>query len=281
MNDNKIKTTKDSTGTTKLLFDSNIAKECCDYAVTHKIDIISIYPGIYTAKDLEPIIPISKYVKGLLLEDYVQYNNLNLFENLTILSVPDNGKDTVDLNNFPYLERLSCKFSQRIRGLEFCNNLTSLSIGNFKSKTNNLSTLPLINKLEQLSLFQTNISSLEGIERFNNLKQFELYSASKMESIASLKEISHCLLEIEIEKCKNIHDYEVLGKLKNLTKIKLIESGEIKTLAFLKNLPQLNYLFFWGTNVLDGNLKYCEGINYVSFDNKRHYSHKSEQFKKS
>jgi len=281
MNDNKIRTTKDSSGTTILLFDSDRAKECCDYAIKYKIDVISIYPEIYTAKDLKPIIPISKFVKGLLLEDYVQYDNLNLFDNLTFLSVPDNGKDIVDFSNFPCLERLSCKFSQRIRGIEFCNNLKSLSIGNFKSKTDNLSTLPLLNKLEHLSLIKTNINSLKGIERYYNLKQFELFNAPKIESIAPLKEISNCLVEIDIEGCKKIHDYEVLGNLKYLTKIKLIESGEIKTLAFVKNLPQLNFISFWGTNVLDGNLKFCKGINFVGFDNKKHYSHRKEQFKTS
>ena len=54
----------------------------------------------------------------------------------------------------------------------------------------------------------------------------------------------------------------------------------MKSLAFVKELPHLEFISFWDTNVLDGNIKYCEGINYVGFDNKRHYTHKSEQFKK-
>jgi hypothetical protein len=55
------------------------------------------------------------------------------------------------------------------------------------------------------------------------------------------------LEEVEIEKCKNVKDYEVLGKLTSLRKIVLTESGVINSIAFVKKLPKLRFLAFWGT----------------------------------
>jgi hypothetical protein len=129
-------------------------------------------------------------------------------------------------------------------------------------------------------LLKTDILTLRGIERFRNLKKLQVVSASKLEAIAPLCVLSNSLEEIQIEKCKKINDYETLATLKSLRKIILSESGEIKSLAFVTDLNNLEFISFWGTNVLDGNIKYCEGINYVGFDNKRHYTHKTEQFEK-
>lgn len=123
-------------------------------------------------------------------------------------------------------------------------------------------------------------STQQGVNNFNNLKRLEIFSASKLETIAALQVLLSSLEEIQVELCKKITDFETLGKVKSLKKIILSESGEIKSLAFVKDLPELEFISFWGTNVLDGNIKYCEGINYVGFDNKKHYTHKLEQFKK-
>lgn len=171
-------------------------------------------------------------------------------------------------------------FSERLQGLEFCNNLKSLTVSNYKPKTKDLSTLPSLSNLEHLSLIKTNIATLQGVNNFNNLKRLEIFSASKLETIAALQVLLSSLEEIQVELCKKITDFETLGKVKSLKKIILSESGEIKSLAFVKDLPELEFISFWGTNVLDGNIKYCEGINYVGFDNKKHYTHKLEQFKK-
>lgn len=280
MNNSLFQTTKDIIGNTILLFDSNRSKECCEFAIENNIGIISLYPEVYTAKDLEPMLPISTFIKGLLLDDKINYDNLNLFCNLTFLSVPDNGKDKVDLSVFPKLEMLACKFSQRLQGLEFCSKLKSLTLSNYKAKGKDLMALPALESLEHLSLIKSDITILQGIERYSNLKKLELFGASKLEVIAPLQELSNSLEEVQIEQCKKINDYESLGNVKSLKKIILSESGEVKSLAFVKELPQLKFISFWGTNVLDGNIKYCEGIDYVGFDNKKHYTHKSEQFKK-
>lgn len=275
-----FKTTKGMDGSIHLLFDSNKSKKCCEFALRQGIKIVSLYPGIYHANDLKPILPLKDFIEGILLDDKVDYSEIYSFSNLLFLSVPDNKRNTVNLSLFSKLEILSCSFSLRLKGLETCNNLKKLSISNFKPQSKDLTALTTLPNLESLSLIKTDITSLQGIEHLNYLKRLEIFGASKLEIIAPIQALANNLAEIEVEHAKKIKDFEILGKLQFLKKIILSESGEIKSLAFVKKLPLLEFLSFWGTNVLDGNIKYCEGINYVSFDNKRHYTHKSEQFKK-
>lgn len=141
--------------------------------------------------------------------------------------------------------------------------------------------LPKLNSLKQLGIFQSNIESLNGIQHFENLNKLQLYGLSKLEKIEALKRLSNSLYEIEIEKCKNINDYETIGEIENLQKIIVSESGVINSLSFISSLSNLNFISFWGTNIIDGNLAYCDRINYVGFDNKRHYNRKIGDFKNS
>jgi hypothetical protein len=45
-----------------------------------------------------------------------------------------------------------------------------------------------------------------------------MFSASKLETIAVLQDLSNSLEEIQIEQCKKIDDFEILGKIKSLKK---------------------------------------------------------------
>lgn len=275
-----FKTVKGIDGSIKLLFDSNRANECCNFAIAKKIKTISMYPGIYTSKELAPILPLKDFIEGLILDEKVDYSELDLFKNLTYLSVPDNKKNIVDVSNFLQLEDLVCNISTRLIGLEKCINLRSLYINNYKQNYLDLENIPKLESLETIRLFITDIVSLRGIEKFRNLKKIEIYNAPKLESICELVSLSNTLEDVQFERCKKIQDFESLYNLTSIKRLLMLDSGEIKSLSFIKNLTNLEFLSFGGTNILDGNLSYCEGINYVGFDDKKHYSHKFEYFNK-
>jgi Leucine-rich repeat (LRR) protein len=224
--------------------------------------------------------PLKNFIEGLILNEDIDFGELCHFKKLKYLGALDNKKNILDLKCFPDLETLACSVTERLKGLETCSNLKSLTISYYKPKDKDLSALPALNALKHLSLIKVDIATLRGIDKFKNLKKLEIFSSPKLESIVLLQVLSGSLEEIDIDQCKKIKDYETLGKLQSLKKIMLTDSGEMKTIAFVKALPHLQFISFWNTNVLDGNLGYCEGINYVGFDNKRHYSHKVEQFKK-
>jgi len=265
-----------------LFINSDRLSDCINYLRSNDLRFITInsFQG-YKEKDIAFLFELKDFLEGLsVLETHYDFGVVNELHKLKYLGIPDNGKDLIDLKNFPDIEMCGIAFSERLQGLESCSNLKSLTVSNYKSKTKDLYALPSLNNLEHLSLIKTDIITLQNVERYSNLKKLEIFSASKLETIAALQVLSNSLEEIQVERCKKINDYETLGEVKSLKKIILSDSGEIKSLAFVKDLPLLEFISFWGTNVLDGNIKYCEGINYVGFDSKKHYTHKSEQFKK-
>jgi hypothetical protein len=271
--------TKGRDGSLTLHFDSDRASECCDFFIYNNLKKISLHYA-FKDKDLSKLLPICKYVEGIYLSEKLEYLLLDNFINLKFLSVPDNKKDIIDVSIFPKLEELCCNLTIRLIGLENLKNLITLFINNYKSPSFNLSNLPQIDSLEYLAITLANIKDISGIERFKNLKKLKIYGASRLETISNIQLLSNRLIEIEIEKCKKITDYQILDKINTLQKLIISESGFIESLSFIKSLSNLEFFNFWGTNVLDGNLDYCIGIKYVGFDNKRHYNHKYEEFNK-
>ena len=277
-----FKITTGTDGVDKLLFDSNRAKECIEFAIKHNIKRVVLNPSHgYTENNLDAIIPIKDFIEGLIIgSEKIRTEKLHLFRHLIFLGLPDNKIDVIDLSNFPDLQTLACEYTERLKSLEVVNKLKSLTISDYKPQSGDLLSFPHLNLLQHLSLIKTGFVNLGGIAKLTSLKKLEIFIAPKLGMLNQLIPLSDHLEEIQLEQCKKINDYEILGKLHALKKIILTDSGNIKTLAFLELLPSIELVSFWGTNVLDGNLNYCDGINYVGFDNKKHYNHKSEYFKK-
>lgn len=272
---------KNIDGTRKLIIESSRLDECIKYIQEKNITTITInsFQG-YDLSDIQFLEELKDVLEGLHLPE-TKFDNkvVNSLHKLRFLGLADNKRDIIDLSNFPDLESLACEYSIRLKGLETCEKLVYLTLTGYKSEMKNLNNLPLLEKLKEFHLFKTDFLSLEGIDKFRNLKKVEIFGAPKLETIGALENLANSLTELEIEKCKKINDFEILRKLKALRKLRLSDSGVIKNMAFLEELSELEFISFWGTNVLDGNLNYCKGIDYVGFDNKRHYTHKSEEFR--
>lgn len=266
-------------GSRTLIVESSNLEKIITYILNGKIKSITInvFQG-YELPDIYFLNKLSDVLEELYLpETKFDIQVLNSLHNLKKIGFADNKKDLIDLANFPNLQSLACEYSLRLKGLESCKNLIDLTLTGYKSK--NLYEIPELLNLKELSLYKTNITNLQGIEKFNNLKKIEIFSAAKLINISEIKTLSNTLEIIEIDKCKNIEDYHSLGSVQSLKKIIISESGEIQTLEFIKMLPNLKFISFWGTNVKDGDLRYCKGIDYVGFNNKKHYSHKNEDFR--
>lgn len=275
-NNEKFEFTQDTPGEPSLVFDSKKVKEWTEFALQKKVKKVLVMPyKSNEPKNLDALLPLKEILEVLIIaEDNLSYSQLHEFSNLKHLSFSDNGKDKIDLNYFPNLSWLTCSLNDRVFGLENCKKLKYLSLENYRNKSKDLTEIPQLENLEDFSLLQTNITSLIGIEKFKNLKILSFYGAPKLESLAQLELLSKTIEEIEIDHCKLIKDFEVLGKMKKVKKILLSDSGEIKSLSFIKLLTKLEFLSFVGTKILDGNLHYCEGIKYTGFDDKKHYTHK-------
>jgi hypothetical protein len=275
----KFKITEGTDGKKWLIINSLYPKECCDFAVNNNIKNVKLYPGYYTHVNLEPILPLKDFLEGLLLNEEVEFDKIHQFDGLIQLGALDNKKNTLDLASFPKLETLACCITKRLVGLETRKNLTSLTVSNYNPESANLAELPRLDLLECLSIIKSKVETLNGVERFKKLKNIKLFGCPTLETIESLRLLSDSLEEVSFETCKKIRDFEVLGTVRSLGKIQMTNSGSLKSLSFVKALTRLKFISFVGTNVIDGNMAYCEGIEYVGFDDKRHYTHKMEHFK--
>lgn len=271
-------------GAERLVIDSSRLKQCIKYIHESNTKNITINGAWgFAGTDINFLHELATELRGLhILEDRVNYDVINSLHELRFLGFSDNSRDTIDLSNFPKIETLAADHSSRLQGLVNANSLKSLSLTKYNPKAKNVTELSNLTKLKDINLFITNIISLDGIQNFTALNKIHIYRAPKLEQAAALPKLKK-LEEIEMESCKTFMDYSALSNVTSLKELKLFKCGDISSLSFIKSLNNLEFFSFWGTNVLDGNLTWLEDIkddHYVSFDNKRHYNHKVEDFKK-
>lgn len=269
-----FKILKGAEGIDFLMIDSERINECIDYAKNRGLTYLGINSFLgFTDNNISFLEEISDFVKGLTIpERHFDLSVLNDLHKLEFLGFADDKKSEIDLSNFPELETLACEYTKRLRSLESCEQLRQLSMSGYKSSRKTIEDLPVLSSLQILSLFVTNIESLEGIQRFPILNRLSIFRATKLSNIDALA-VNLGLKVIEFDTCKKIEDYDVLGRLDNLRRLLIANSAPVQSLAFVKNLDNLEFLSFVGTNVSDGDISPAIGISYVGFDDKPHYSH--------
>jgi len=269
-----------SDGSRTFMIDSDRLAESISYIRGRDIRIIGInsYSG-YERSEIEFLSEIADFIEGItVLGDKFDTSVLNKLHKLKTLGFTDNGKSVIDLSNFPNLSTLACEYSPRLKSLDSCGELKHLTLTGYKDKIKNLTAMPLLSSLEELSLFKTNIDTLEGIGRFRLLKKVSLFRAGQLQQIDDVRALKNTLVSIEFDQCKKIVSYEPLGELENLLRLVLFRCHAIESLHFIKRLERLEFLSFVGTDVLDGNLSPAFGITYVGFNDKSHYSHSFKDF---
>ena len=135
--------------------------------------------------------------------------------------------------------------------------------------------------LDTLSITQSKIITLEGIQKSKKLQCLYLYYNRTLQDIGALKKVKRTLRALRIENCPKINDFSVLGELENLELLELSGSNEIPSLSFLKKMKNLK-TFIFNMNVKDGDLTPCLSLSYVySEKNRKHYNFKDAELPKT
>lgn len=134
--------------------------------------------------------------------------------------------------------------------------------------------------LENFSLNQSPIQSLEGIEEASQLRRLDLSYNRRLTDISALCHLGQTLRYLEIDTCGKIRDFSVLKELHNLEFLTLKGSNILQDLTFLKHMPKLKTLHLT-MNVEDGDLSLCEQLPYARIKNRKHYSHKDSDLPKN
>lgn len=209
------------------------------------------------------------------IENYDGLSYLQSLEDL-ILEEP---KGKVDLTCHTALKRLAADYNKNIIGMEQLKGLKELSLWHYKPKSRDLSGISGLDSIKELEIIQSNINSLNGCGSLLKLERLKFAYLSQFRYIDELEKIKKSLKILDFDCCKKIENHEYVMCLNNLEKLRYYKCGNIKTINFISNMPNLKEFVFMGTNVVDGNLKACAGLEYVAFTNKRHFSHKMSDFR--
>lgn len=208
----------------------------------------------------------------------VNYDGLKYLKNLKVLLLQE-PKGKVDLGINSTLEEVGIEMNKNIVGIENLKKIKELRVWKYMPKDGNLNDIGRLISLEKLKVMQSSINSLKGCESLVNLKELELGYLSNLYYIDSLEEIKESLKVLEFTSCKKIVNHEYIACLQNLERLIFDKCGEIKTIKFIEKMLKLKYFVFMNTNIVDGDLNPCKGIEYVAFTNKKHYSHKDSDFR--
>lgn len=270
----------------EILIDDTYLQECINYINDNTIKKVDITSPRYQGIDVE-FLKFCPEIEDISLNSELlqDISGITYLKSLKTLSLSEStvidGKNAIDLGEFLQLETLYLTWSKKITGINKLLNLKKLTIRKYKPKSKDLEELTPLTNLKKLTLIQSNIVNLNGISKLERLSTVELNRLRKLNTLSDIDKLSKCLTTLDIELCKNIEDITTIESLECLETLAIVNCGDIPSIEFIKPLSNLKAIIFLETNILDGNLSPCLGINYVAFDNKKHYSHKLNFFRQN
>ncbi len=259
----------DKYGIKTVIYNTFLKNQILDLLNNSEINSVSFGLGADEKEPLYELLAFKGKIKSILLNEKISFKYLDNFSELEFLSIPDNKIDIVDLEAFPKLDSLCCYYTSRLVNLDKCLNMTSLTLNYYNTKKNNLIPLPIFPKLEELNIFSTNIHSLEGIEKYKRLKRLQIYSAGSLSDINGLSALKDKIESIELDRCKKINSYPILGELINLRELMIINCNEIENLMFAKTLINLKTLVIMGTKIREISEEYYNHVDRVTIKSKK------------
>ena len=219
---------------------------------------------------------------GLVSFEIFDFNIRNIepvhcLHNLKRLGITTYCSTEIKFSAFPLLEECGLEWRPRAVSLFDCKTVRKLFINRYKGKD----TLPFsrLANLESLAILNAPIGSLSGLTTLRKLRSLRLAGLTRLHSLAGIEELK-CLEELEIHTCRRIGSIEQIGELTRLRKLNLNNDGKIDSFKPLAKLTALELVSFYeSTEVVDGDLSPLAGqtnLRSVSFQNRRHYSHRRE-----
>lgn len=184
---------------------------------------------------------------------------------------------TVDCSRIKGLEDIHI-VNSRYKNFSSIRTLKSLGLSHYAEQ--NIADAFSSLMLDTLSIFQSKIRTLDGIEKSKKIECLYLYHNRNLHDICALERVAGTLRVLRIDGCSKITDFSVLEKLENLVLLELSGSNELSNLKFLRNLTKLK-TFVFSMKVKDGDLSACLGLDYVYCEkNHRYYNYKDADLPK-
>lgn len=198
---------------------------------------------------------------------------------LRTLEVSTYCNTTIDFRRFPQLERCLLYWRNGSESLFDCGALRWLFLHRYSGSSSK--PFARLAALQELSVANSELREIEHLAALTNLRFLGLYQLKKLKSLDGIEALRQ-LEALEVNGCKSIGRIDALATLLHLRRLQLNDDGAIASLGPLRSATDLEeVLFYESTNITDGDLAPLAALprlQHISFQNRRHYSHKRENF---
>ena len=259
--------------------------EHIDYIASQKIK-----KAVIVANDLDflPQCPSLEYLWILPAIDTLQFDyspiyklpNIKWLRCETMYGETEQKTTDVDYCHFPNLQMLSLRGPYGHNNVHHTSKVVSLSCDRGYPNSTDLINVFSGTALKNLSICQSPIRTLNGIEAGSRIRRVELSYNRRLEDISALRSLKDSLVYLEIDTCGKVKDFSVLSELSKLEFLILKGSNVLPDLCFLNFLPQLKCLHLT-MDVADGNTSLCKKIPYAKLKNRKHFTHTDKEMTKN
>lgn len=234
----------------------------------------------WSGNDLSFLVGFPK-LKALKIIDFAipSVEPIHVLHELQTLRVMTYCRTKINFSSFPMLEDCGLEWRSGAESLFKCVTLKKVFVNRYSGK--DVSLFAQLVNLESLAILNAPIENLHGLGALKHLRDLRLAKLKKLRSLAGIERLMN-LEELEIHTCLGITSIDEIGCLSRLRMLYLNNDGNISSLKPLNKLGKLeSVLFYESTNILDGDLSPLmqqKNLSRVTFQNRRHYSHKREEF---
>lgn len=210
------------------------------------------------------------------IKDVTPLHRLTTLRSLEVSTYCDTK---IDFHQFPALERCVFYWRSGSESLFECAALWWLFLHRYSGSGSE--PFARLAALQELSIANSELREVESLAALKNLRFLGLYNLKKLASLRGLEELGQ-LEALEVNGCKGIGRIDELAALTRLRRLQLNDDGPIASLSPMRGAADLEQvLFYESTNIADGDLTPLAALprlQHISFQNRRHYSHKRENF---
>jgi hypothetical protein len=204
---------------------------------------------------------------------------IHFLHDLRALDVMTYCKTAVRFAEFPQLEDCGLEWRPKSESLFSCTTLKRLFVNRFKGE--DVDAFSSLVNLESLGILNAPVGNLRGLSALKRVRRLRLGNLRRLISLSGIEGLA-ALEELNIDTCRRIGSIDAVASLSGLRKLYFNNVGEIESLKPLAKLTRLeSVVFSESTNIVDGDLSPLlrqKNLSRVAFQNRRHYSHRREEF---
>lgn len=254
-----------------------------DIMLENELYAIQMYPSSEGGKkNIDFLQSVADLVKELNIftesNSKVDFTGLEVCTNLEDLQVEVPKKSPIDISNNTKLKKIYIDDCVSLTGLENLEQIESLIIGRNSSKILNSEFFSRQKpKFKTLSLSHADLSGGLGFLENQRLQSLWIFT-SKGVNLEALSRLG--IKNLLLDGCRDIKNIDELSRAHTLEEIKIIDSDVLPSARIFASLNSLKTLAVLGkSSFVEGDLSCLKNkLHHFSFDNKRHYSIKNEEF---